>query len=371
MELKKKWDELDKQKKLIIGIGSAVAIAAVGAGVAVATTNGDEPAQTKVADNSTSSRTTDRTKDTDDNKDNETEQLDSKNNKSTDTDKKSEKDAKSTDKKSDGTKDEKKKDEETKETVTKKEDGTAVKVSRSISKTPTVTVKVQKNTTSSSNKTSTSSSASKSENNITTKTTTSTQSIPYQTVYQNDSSLEKGKQVVAQNGQNGVKTITYKETYVNGNLSSKDVISSTVTKNTINKIIKIGTKVNQPTTSYLSASQAKGVLSSAGVFSGSGSTYSLKLSEVTDLVVRVGGDHVSSISYNASNYLGWDMSLSQCIDLFGQDEGQNQYQYAQNGRNKVERAVRAAANAVYGSGTEKANYLYSQIINSRGFNKSF
>src|SRR5690606_17111807 len=73
----------------------------------------------------------------------------------------------------------------------------------------------------------------------TTKTTTATEFIPYR---QNDPSLEKGKEVVAQLGQNGIKTITYEETYVNGKLSSKEQIASQITKQPVNQIIKVGTK---------------------------------------------------------------------------------------------------------------------------------
>jgi len=210
---------------------------------------------------------------------------------------------------------------------------------------------------------------------VTAKTITATQSIAYKTVYQNDSSLEKGKQTIAQNGKDGVKTITYKETYENGKLSSKTVVSSEVTKYPVNKIIKVGTKVVQSTSSYLSASQAKSILSSSGLFKkssdGNTFTYAVNSELGSDVIVRVGSNHVSSINYSANDYLGWDMSLSQCIDIFGKEDGPKEYQYAQNGRHIIEQTVRAATNAVYGSGSSKANALYSQIINSEGFNKSF
>ena len=43
---------------------------------------------------------------------------------------------------------------------------------------------------------------------VTTKTETKTESIPLQTVRQNDATLEKGKEVVAQNGVNGTKSVS-------------------------------------------------------------------------------------------------------------------------------------------------------------------
>ncbi|MEH7381966.1 hypothetical protein V7138_16010 [Bacillus sp. JJ1533] len=55
----------------------------------------------------------------------------------------------------------------------------------------------------------------------------------------------------------------------------------------------------------------------------------------------------------------------------GPDEDPKQYEYGQQERAKIEKAVRAAANAVYGSGTAQANSLYSQIIGSNSFGKNF
>ncbi|MDX8046525.1 hypothetical protein SH601_11075 [Gracilibacillus sp. S3-1-1] len=48
-----------------------------------------------------------------------------------------------------------------------------------------------------------------------------------------------------------------------------------------------------------------------------------------------------------------------------------EYEYGQSKRKKIEQAVRAAANAVYGSGTSKANSLYNDIINSNSYSNSF
>lgn len=76
----------------------------------------------------------------------------------------------------------------------------------------------------------------------TTKTSTSTKSIPFKTIEQNDSSLEKGKKKVTQEGKNGVRTITYEETYVDGKLTSKKELSSKVTTKPVDKIVKVGTK---------------------------------------------------------------------------------------------------------------------------------
>lgn len=84
---------------------------------------------------------------------------------------------------------------------------------------------------------------------ITTKTVTSTESIKYETKQQNDSSLEKGKTAVVKKGQNGVRIITYKETYKDGGLVSKEKVSSAVTKQPVDKVIKVGTMEPKPAVS--------------------------------------------------------------------------------------------------------------------------
>lgn len=200
------------------------------------------------------------------------------------------------------------------------------------------------------------------EDVVTTETTTETDAVAFEVVEENDPTLEKGQTVVMQEGQNGVRTITYKETYTNGKLTSKEQVSSEITQQPVNKVVKVGIK---------EAASATQVLDGAGVFAKAGNTYSLNLGQGTDVSVQVNGDKVSSITFNASNYLGWDMPLETSIDLWGEERGKEEYNYAQSQRAKIEKAVRAAADAVYGKGTSQANSLYNQIINSEGYSESF
>lgn len=67
------------------------------------------------------------------------------------------------------------------------------------------------------------------------------QTISYKTVYQNDSSLAKGKTKVIQSGSNGCKTETYKILKQNGKVVSKTLLSKD-TYNPHNKIVAKGTK---------------------------------------------------------------------------------------------------------------------------------
>ena len=81
---------------------------------------------------------------------------------------------------------------------------------------------------------------------VTTKTETKTESIAFKTERQDDPTLEKGKEVVAQNGVNGTRTITYTVTYTDGKETGRTVASDKVTKEPVNQIIKVGTKVEAP-----------------------------------------------------------------------------------------------------------------------------
>lgn len=67
------------------------------------------------------------------------------------------------------------------------------------------------------------------------------QSIAYKTVYQNDSSLAKGKSKVIQSGSNGCKSEAYKILKKNGKVISKTLLSRD-TYNPHNKIVAVGTK---------------------------------------------------------------------------------------------------------------------------------
>lgn len=65
--------------------------------------------------------------------------------------------------------------------------------------------------------------------------------IPYEVIYENDSSLASGKEIVTQGGQKGCKSITYKILKQNGKEISRSVLS-TDTYSAMNKYITRGTK---------------------------------------------------------------------------------------------------------------------------------
>ena len=79
-------------------------------------------------------------------------------------------------------------------------------------------------------------------NRVTFDTVVETEETEYETVYEDDSSMAKGQEEVSVKGENGEKEVTYKVTYVDGVEESREVVSETVTKEPINKVVKVGTK---------------------------------------------------------------------------------------------------------------------------------
>lgn len=72
--------------------------------------------------------------------------------------------------------------------------------------------------------------------------------IPYNVIYENDSSLASGKEIVTQGGQKGCKSITYKILKQNGKEVSRSVLS-TDTYSAMNKYVTRGTRgATQPST---------------------------------------------------------------------------------------------------------------------------
>ncbi len=76
---------------------------------------------------------------------------------------------------------------------------------------------------------------------------TETETVKYQTEYKNDSTMEVGQQVTETYGQNGEKTVVYKEKYINGEFDSKEAVEEKITKQPVTEVIRKGTmKVEVP-----------------------------------------------------------------------------------------------------------------------------
>ena len=79
----------------------------------------------------------------------------------------------------------------------------------------------------------------------------STQNIPFETIYKDDNSLDKGKEVVITEGINGTKEITTTFTVINGIRQDNPKVEEKVTKEKTDKVVRRGTKVSTTTTPEL------------------------------------------------------------------------------------------------------------------------
>jgi uncharacterized protein YabE (DUF348 family) len=79
------------------------------------------------------------------------------------------------------------------------------------------------------------------------KTVTKTKKITYDTVYKNTGSLAKGKTKVKTAGENGKRTVVYREVRHDGKLVKQTEKSSKVTDKAVDKVVLVGTKESAST----------------------------------------------------------------------------------------------------------------------------
>ena len=91
----------------------------------------------------------------------------------------------------------------------------------------------------------------------------STQNIPFEIIYKDDNSLDKGKEVVITEGVIGTKEITTTYTVINGIRQDNPKVEEKVTKEKVDKVVRRGTKVSNTTTPELPNNTNKPVNSSA------------------------------------------------------------------------------------------------------------
>ena len=91
----------------------------------------------------------------------------------------------------------------------------------------------------------------------------STQNIPFETIYKDDNTLDKGTEVVITEGINGVKEFTTTYTVINGVRQDNPKVEEKITKEKVDKVVRRGTKVSTTTTPELPNNTNKPVNSSS------------------------------------------------------------------------------------------------------------
>ena len=86
--------------------------------------------------------------------------------------------------------------------------------------------------------------------------------IPFETIYKEDNTLDKGTEVIETEGINGVKEITTTYTVINGTRQDNPKVEEKVTKEKTDKVVRRGTKVSTTTTPELPNNTNKPISSS-------------------------------------------------------------------------------------------------------------
>ena len=119
--------------------------------------------------------------------------------------------------------------------------------------------------------------------------------IPFETLYENDSSLEKGKVVLKNEGKTGVLTTTYRYTYENGLLVAFEVLSREVTTEKTDEVYSVGTKEQPKPVKTSSSSGKTSTSSSASVKTNTSSSSSSGKSTASNPSVSTSGTGSSSV----------------------------------------------------------------------------
>ncbi len=104
---------------------------------------------------------------------------------------------------------------------------------------------------------------------VTTETITETEAIYYKEITKNDDDLAKGRTIISQEGEDGVQENTILITYKNGEEFSRETIETTVVKEAVDEITKVGTYEPPPEPEEPEESESS---SSSGSSSGSSSS---------------------------------------------------------------------------------------------------
>ena len=142
---------------------------------------------------------------------------------------------------------------------------------------------------------------------------TETQSVAYQTTYENDQSLYKGQSKVTQTGQNGQKELRYSIKKENGRIIEKKLLEEKVVKAPVNQIVKKGTKVRQATKATVSRGSGSYSWPTIGgyVSSSYGTRWGRAHTGID--IARVSNPTIKAADSGRVSYVGWKNGYGKSI----------------------------------------------------------
>ncbi|HEM3455451.1 starch-binding protein [Streptococcus suis] len=161
--------------------------------------------------------------------------------------------------------------------------------------------------------------------------------IPFETQYVDNPELEKGQKVTRVEGQDGMKTITYRSEYIGNQLVSKTKLSETVSKEPVAQVVEVGTKspaIEQQIANRVYFNNSQGwskvyayVYDNKGVhlvgnwpgqeMSQDEYGYYIELSEEFDGGKVIFNNPDTKVQYPAQNKPGYDLELGQVYEIDG------------------------------------------------------
>ncbi len=153
-----------------------------------------------------------------------------------------------------------------------------------------------------------------------------TETIPFETKQVEDSSIYKGSSKVVTQGRVGTRTVVADVTYVDNKEVSRDILSSTVTKQPVTKVVHVGTKARPKTvaTGKLSRPISGGIISSNyGMRRGS-------MHKGVDFAAKM-GTRISAADGGTVTWAGWKRGGWGYLVVINHGNGIETY-YAHNSR---------------------------------------
>lgn len=195
---------------------------------------------------------------------------------------------------------------------------------------------------------------------------TKKESVGYKTVKQNDSTLLKGTEKVSRNGKRGTRTKIIEQTYRNGKLISTKTISSKVTTQPIDKIIKVGTKPI-PQARYLNTSEVRNLLNGSSLLKHSPAgidfwykddLYCGRLAEV-----EANNSRVTRLHFENTTFTNFGMTQKDFINLTGDEkEGKTEYTRYTTFNKEAPATVKLAVESIFGKNAKESTTLYNEVM---------
>lgn len=151
---------------------------------------------------------------------------------------------------------------------------------------------------------------------VTTSDITDVSPVAFETVTKNDSTLKAGTTKVVQNGVQGEKTTVTRVFYENGKETSSTVVSETVTKQPVQKIVAAGTSATASTTASSSTATASGATTASTATTAAAATAAASTTVAS-------AASTSSVTDSRGGSISYSKALTVMATAYSEEESSN------------------------------------------------